>query len=196
MIDITDVGRIHDLLIEEFGGSKGIRDVAILESALNRPYQTFDSNDLYPSPLDKAAVIFESIISNHPFIDGNKRTAYVIMMLMLKEHNLDIQTDQNVKYDFVIRAAKGEIKFNEIRSWLEKNIVMDHTSLLKFIHQKGGTGNVMEALGWDSSQFEQGSRIALELDNLNYAKMLYSNFNKNLIVVELTLVGTAMGNKN
>ena len=73
---------------------------------------------------------------------------------------------------------------------------MDYIPLLKFIHQKGGTGNVMEALGWDSARFDEGSRIALELDNLNYAKMLYSNFNKNLIVVELTLVGSAMGSKN
>jgi death-on-curing protein len=196
MIDINDVGRIHDILIEEFGGSKGIRDIAILESAISRPYQTFDGNELYPDPIDKAAAIFESIISNHPFIDGNKRTAYVIMVLILKEDNLDIDTNQNIKYDFVIRAAKGEIKFNEIRSWLKKNIVKDYTSLLKFIHQKGGTGNVMEALGWDSSRFEEGSHIALELDNLNYAKMLYSNFNKNLIVVELTLVGTAIGSKS
>ena len=70
---------------------------------------------------------------------------------------------------------------------------MDYTPLLNLIHQKGGTGNVMEALGWDSTRFEEGLRIALELDNLNYAKMLYANFNKNLIVVELTLVGSAVG---
>jgi hypothetical protein len=69
--------------------------------------------------------------------------------------------------------------------------MMDHISILKFIQQKGGTGNVMEALGWDSTRFEEGSQIALDLDNLNYVKMLYSNFNKNLIVVELTLVGVA-----
>ncbi len=80
------------------------------------------------------------------------------------------------------------ILFNKIKS-------MDYIPLLKFIHQKGGTGNVMEALGWDSSRFEEGSSVALELDNLNYAKMLYSNFNKNLIVVELTLVGVDMSNK-
>jgi len=72
---------------------------------------------------------------------------------------------------------------------------MDYTPLLQFIHQKGGTGNVMEALGWDSSRFEEGSRIALALDNLNYAKMLYSNFNKNLVVIELTLVGISMAKK-
>ncbi len=67
--------------------------------------------------------------------------------------------------------------------------IMNYASILKAIHQKGGTGNVMEVLGWDASRFEEGNRIALEMDNLNYVKMLYSNFNKNLIVVELTLVG-------
>jgi hypothetical protein len=72
---------------------------------------------------------------------------------------------------------------------------MEYLSILKAIHQKGGTGNVMEALGWDSSRFEEGSRITQELDNLNYAKMLYSNFYKNLIVVELTLVGIALAKK-
>jgi len=72
---------------------------------------------------------------------------------------------------------------------------MDYTPILKFVLQKGGMGNVMEALGWDSSRFEEGSKIALALDNLNYAKMLYSNFNKNLVVIELTLVGIDMANK-
>ena len=71
MIDIRDV--IHDILIDRFGGAKGVRDSGILQSAINRPYQTFDGNDLYPDAVDKAAAIFESVISNHPFIDGNKK---------------------------------------------------------------------------------------------------------------------------
>jgi death-on-curing protein len=77
MISLSEVKHIHNILIAKFGGSKGIRDLGILESAINRPYQTFDKNELYPDPEDKAAAIFESIISNHPFVDGNKRTAYV-----------------------------------------------------------------------------------------------------------------------
>lgn len=72
---------------------------------------------------------------------------------------------------------------------------MDYTPILQFVHKKGGTGNVMEAFGWDSSRFEEASRIALDMDNLNYVKQLYTNFNKNLIVVELTLVGIAMAKK-
>ena len=80
MISIAEVEKIHDILIEKFGGLKGIRDHGILDSAINRPYQTFDGKDLYPDPVDKAAAIFESIISNHPFVDGNKRTAYVLSL--------------------------------------------------------------------------------------------------------------------
>ena len=72
---------------------------------------------------------------------------------------------------------------------------MDYIPILKAIHQKGNTGNLMEVLGWDASWFEEGNRIALEMDNLNFVKMLYSNFNKNLVVVELTLVGIAEANK-
>jgi death-on-curing protein len=122
MITLQEVEVIHEILIEKFGGSSGIRDREILESAINRPYHTFDQNDLYPLPVDKAAAIFESLISNHPFVDGNKRTAYVVMRLLLLESNLDIYATQNEKYEFVMRAAKAEIKFDQIREWLTKYV--------------------------------------------------------------------------
>jgi len=122
MITLKEVERIHEILIDKFGGSKGIRDRGILESAINRPFQTFDQTELYPLPVDKAAAIFESIISNHPFVDGNKRTAYVLMRLILREHSLDIFANQDVKYEFVINAAKGEIKYEQIRQWLNNHI--------------------------------------------------------------------------
>jgi death on curing protein len=122
MIDINEVEKIHDILIENFGGAKGIRDRGILESAINRPYQTFDGQELYPSPIDKAAAIFESLISNHPFIDGNKRTAYVMMRLVLKEGKMDINLTQDQKFDFVIKAAKGEFTYDQIRTWIKINL--------------------------------------------------------------------------
>jgi death-on-curing protein len=122
MIQLEAVEKIHDILIEKFGGAKGIRDRAILESAIARPFQTFDGKDLYPDPVDKAAALFESVISNHPFIDGNKRTAYVLMRLLLKENNLDIHIDQQEKYLFVIKAAKGELSFDQIKNWITANL--------------------------------------------------------------------------
>lgn len=122
MIDINEVGKIHDILIEKFGGAKGIRDKGILESAINRPYQTFDGQELYPTPIDKAAAIFESIISNHPFIDGNKRIAYVLMRLVLKENKMDIDLGQDQKFEFVIKAAKGELTYDQIKTWIKINL--------------------------------------------------------------------------
>ncbi len=122
MIEVSEVEKIHDILIDRFGGAKGIRDKGILESAIGRPFQTFDGKDLYPDPVDKAAAIFESIVSNHPFVDGNKRTAYVLLRLILKRNQLDINVDQDVKYDFVIKAAKGELTFDKIREWIRDNL--------------------------------------------------------------------------
>lgn len=121
MISVEQVEKIHDILIEKFGGARGIRDRSILESGIGRPFQTFDGIELYPHPIEKAAAIFESIISNHPFIDGNKRTAYVLLRLLLKQHDLDLTVDQQEKYRFVISAAKGELTFEEIRGWIECN---------------------------------------------------------------------------
>ncbi|MBX2914916.1 MAG: type II toxin-antitoxin system death-on-curing family toxin [Cyclobacteriaceae bacterium] len=122
MIDINEVEKIHDILIDKFGGAKGIRDKGLLESSINRPFQTFDGQELYPNPVDKAAAIFESIITNHPFIDGNKRTAYVLMRLMLKNHNIEINLGQDDKYDFVIKAASGQLTFDQIKTWINKNL--------------------------------------------------------------------------
>jgi len=78
MILVKEVLQIHELLINGFGGSSGIRDLAGLESSLKRPFQTFDGVELYPSPIQKAAALLESLLMNHPFMDGNKRTAYVV----------------------------------------------------------------------------------------------------------------------
>jgi death-on-curing protein len=123
MIDIELVISIHKLLIKEFGGSDGLRDLSVLESAVNRPFQTFDQIDLYPNTADKAAAIIESIVKNHPFIDGNKRTGYVVMRLMLMEDDLDIQATEDEKYDFVIQIADGRLDFEQIKQWIEEKLV-------------------------------------------------------------------------
>lgn len=119
MIDVKDILNIHNILIDKFGGAKGIRDQGLLESAINRPYTTFDNKELYPTPSEKAAAILESILINHPFVDGNKRTAYVIMRLILLENGLDIIAEENDKYDMIISASSGNIRFNEIKNWIQ-----------------------------------------------------------------------------
>ncbi len=119
MIELQDVLNIHNILIDKFGGSKGVRDQGSLESAINRPFATFEKHDLYPTPSDKAAAILESILINHPFIDGNKRTAYVLMRLLLLNYGFDILADQDDKYKMVISASKGDLRFDGIKNWIE-----------------------------------------------------------------------------
>lgn len=122
MISIREVEIVHNILIDKFGGSKGIRDLGLLESAFARPFATFDGKDLYTNSIEKASAILESIIINHPFIDGNKRTAYTLMRLLLLENGLDISASQDEKYEFVISASKGEFRFEEIKNWIEYNL--------------------------------------------------------------------------
>ena|ERR1700761_8507609 len=83
MISLEDALYIHQKSVKEFGGASGVRDEGLLEASLGRPFQTFDQQDLFETPTDKAAAILESVIINHPFMDGNKRTAYVLSRTLL-----------------------------------------------------------------------------------------------------------------
>ena len=68
MISIKEAQQVHKILIDTFGGAHGIRDLSALESALKRPFQTFDNKELYPTAIDKAAALAESILNNHPLL--------------------------------------------------------------------------------------------------------------------------------
>lgn len=121
MIDINVVLFSHDRLIDEFGGAKGVRDIPGLEAAINRPFATFDQQDLYPSIQEKAAAVFESLIINHPFLDGNKRIAYFMLELLLDSHSYIISVSQVEKYNMVISASMGELRFEGIVSWIKEH---------------------------------------------------------------------------
>ena len=82
-ISIDFIIKEHSKLINLTGGSSGIRDIGMLESAFNTPFMTYDNKDLYASNIEKIAKITYSIIKNHPFIDGNKRTGMHIMLILL-----------------------------------------------------------------------------------------------------------------
>jgi len=122
MIKKEEVINIHDILIDKFGGIHGIRDYNALESAINRPFMTFDLQELYPSTTEKAAALIESLISNHPFIDGNKRIGYVLMRYFLLRYNFDISATQVEKFEFVIEIAQGKSNFDRIKNWLSARI--------------------------------------------------------------------------
>ncbi|MCA1751162.1 MAG: type II toxin-antitoxin system death-on-curing family toxin [Cryomorphaceae bacterium] len=119
MISTDEALNIHNLLINRFGGSHGVRDERSLDSALKRPFATFDQKALYPRPIDKAAAILESIVTNHPFVDGNKRTGYVLARLILLASGIDIRATQEEKYEMVMAVSRGDWSFEEVRSWFQ-----------------------------------------------------------------------------
>jgi len=123
MITIEVVLGIHGILIKRYGGSPGIRDRGVLESAANRPYQTFEGEALYKTSVEKAAALIESIVKNHPFMDGNKRTGYAAMRILLRKDRKDIQATEEEKYEFVIKIAEGKSEFDDIKGWIEEKLI-------------------------------------------------------------------------
>jgi death-on-curing protein len=121
MILLEDILNLHKFSIKKYGGSNGLRDSGLLESAIARPFQSFDGEDLYPSVFEKAAALGESLIINHPFVDGNKRTGAVAMIALLEENGLHLLANEKNLYNFIISISTGEKKFEEIVEWLKEN---------------------------------------------------------------------------
>jgi death-on-curing protein len=121
MFSFDEVIFYHDKTIERFGGSKGLRDFGALDSALKRPWQTFASEELYPTCFEKAAAIVESVTLNHPFIDGNKRTAFILCEAILEDAGYTIMANTPTVYNFLIDISTGSLPFEEIVIWLRHN---------------------------------------------------------------------------
>lgn len=129
MIIIDDILQLHSKSIIDFGGSDGIRDIGLLESAIARPFQTFDGSDLYPTIFEKAAALGESLIVNHPFVDGNKRTGVLAMISLIISGGYDFTAQPENLYNFVINISTGSISFAEIVEWLKDNTILSEKSL-------------------------------------------------------------------
>jgi len=122
-IDKEEILLIHARLIDKYGGSNGLRDEAALESALARPFAAFGGEDFYPNAIEKAAALMQSIIQNHPFIDGNKRTGYFSAMLLLLDYGYDTEATETERYDFVIEIASGKLDYEGIVAWLKEKVI-------------------------------------------------------------------------
>ena len=109
---------LHYELIMAYGGSDGIRDENLLESALAAPFQTFDGQSLLPTIQQKAARLGYGLIMNHPFIDGNKRTGTHVMLTVLAMNGIELEYTQKELYVTILRVASGKISFEELLSWI------------------------------------------------------------------------------
>jgi len=121
MILLGDILKVHQFSIDRYGGGTGVRDLGGVASAIARPFQTFGGNDLYPSVFEKAAALGESLIVNHPFIDGNKRTGFLAMASFMAEEGYFLKATQEEAYNFTIQIASGIATFDQIVVWLKEN---------------------------------------------------------------------------
>ena len=122
-LTIQDIYELHIQLENTFILLPGIRDKNLLASAVNTPFQTFMGNDLYPYIYDKAAQLCYGIANNHPFTDGNKRTALHSMYVYLIVNGYDITATQQDVENLIINVAAGRIHTTELSKWFQENTV-------------------------------------------------------------------------
>ena len=113
---------LHQLITEETGGDNNIRDIALLDSSLESAFQTFDGKELYPSKAEKGARIGYSLISNHAFVDGNKRIGMYIMLTFLEVNGVKLEiTNEDIVY-VGLSVASGEMKYDGLLNWVKEHI--------------------------------------------------------------------------
>ncbi len=110
---------LHARLIEETGGSHGVRDMGLLLSALGRPMATFEGKDLHPTIYQKAAALSHSMINNHPFVDGNKRTGIGVAVLFLSLNGYVITASNQELLDLTLKIAQKRTTKDDLANWFE-----------------------------------------------------------------------------
>lgn len=121
-LTIEEVLRLHDRVIERTGGSAGVRDRGALESAVAQPQMTFSGDDLYPTLPEKAATLCFCLAMNHPFVDGNKRTAHAAMEVFLILNGFEIRSSVDDQEAMMLSLATGILKREGLTEWLKQQI--------------------------------------------------------------------------
>jgi len=118
-LSLDEVLAIHERLIEHFGGPPGVRDLGLLESALFRPHTGY-----YKDIAEMAAALFESLIMNHPFVDGNKRVAFFATDVFLRLNGWKLEVETEAAHMFIIDSLeRGECDYANVLTWLQESIV-------------------------------------------------------------------------
>jgi death on curing protein len=118
LLSLEELVWIHTVAVTEFGGSQGARDRALLESAIARPLATFGGRYLYDTPFKRAAVLAESLVLNHGFVDGNKRTAMYAMAAWLEREGYVIDAARGELRDLALSIASHTLSTEQIAAWL------------------------------------------------------------------------------
>lgn len=109
---------LHSQLIEEYGGSDGVRDYNLLDSALENPFQSFGGEELYPTLQEKAARLGYGLIKNHCMIDGNKRIGTHAMLVFLAINGIELDYTQKELYETILAIADGSLEYEDLLKWI------------------------------------------------------------------------------
>jgi death on curing protein len=120
-LTLIEVLELHRRIIEQSGGTSGVRDIGLLESAISQPRMTFDKEDLYPNLMEKAAALGFSIIMNHPFVDGNKRTGHAATETFLVLNEVEINASVDEQERVVLAIASSKLEREAFAEWLRRN---------------------------------------------------------------------------
>jgi len=120
-LSIDEVLAIHHEITRKFKGKEHVLSFTLLHSAVERPRASFGGKELYTSVFDKAAALLQSLILNHPFQDGNKRTAYVTCARFLFINGYQLETKQKNLITFILKSIKEKTKINKISLWLKNH---------------------------------------------------------------------------
>jgi death-on-curing protein len=120
-LTLEQVIALHELIVSEIGGSHGTRNLGAIESALAQPRQTFGGAELYPTLEEKAAVLGFSLISNHPFVDGNKRIGLAATVALLRANGRDLNGSVDEQERIVLAVASGEVNREAWTIWVREH---------------------------------------------------------------------------
>lgn len=112
---------VHARLIAETGGGHGLRDLSLLESAVARPQATFEGKELYSGAFLKAAALLESLVNNHPFMDGNKRTGIAAAALFLRANGWRLSAENAELEEFSVQVVTAHLKIETVAEWLRRH---------------------------------------------------------------------------
>lgn len=113
---------LHSLLIQESGGTDGLRDEGLLDSAVRQPYQTFGGVDLYPTIIDKAVRLGYSLITDHPFVDGNKRIGTHAMLVFLDLNGIELEYEDEDLIRLILQIAAGQADDHVLEAWVRGHL--------------------------------------------------------------------------
>jgi len=121
-LSVDQVRALYRGLVEEFGGSAGLRDRSGLEAAVARPAMTFDGEDLYPDLATKAAALMHSLVLNHPFMDGNKRVGVHAAEFFIERNGHALEADDGELERMTLAVAEGRVAIEALTIWFRQRL--------------------------------------------------------------------------